>query len=135
PNSPEHGPGALLYGALVVSYTDAGHDGVPPARGEATAHLNPKTQEAEHAIERQGVVVYEDESASGGSAVRGLGAGDFLRYDPVNLSGIDSVVVRADGAGQVQLRWGAADAEPFAVAQIPGGNAWTWKDVEVALAD
>ncbi len=132
PNSPEHGPGALLYGAIVVTYQDAGHNGVPPAIGEATVHLNPKTQEAEHAKGRQGVVVYTDDDASGGSAIRGLGSGDFLRYDPVNLASIDSVVVRANGAGQVQLRWDAADAEPFAVAQIPGGSGW--QEVEVDLA-
>ncbi|MBD8063562.1 PQQ-dependent sugar dehydrogenase [Oceanitalea stevensii] len=130
-NSPEHGAGALLYGAIVVTYRDGGHDGVPAAVGEATVRLNPKLQQAEHAIGRQGVVVFADEEASGGSAVRGLGSGDFLRYDPVNFSGIDSVDVRANGAGQVQLRWGAADAAPFAVAQIPAGAGW--KDVSVAL--
>ncbi|MEE6288758.1 PQQ-dependent sugar dehydrogenase [Georgenia sp. MJ173] len=133
PNSPEHGPGALIFGAIVVSYTDAGHEGVAPARGEATAHLNPKMQQAEHALALQGVVSYEDEDASGGKAIRGLGGGDFLRYDPVNLSNIDSVVVRAQGGGAVQLRWNAADAEPFAVAQIPGGSGW--KDVEVNFSN
>ena len=132
PNSPEHGPGANLYGAVVVTYTDGGHNGVPAARGEATARLNPKTQEAEHAIERRGVVSYADESAGGGNAVRGLGSGDFLRYDPVNLVGIDGVTVRASGGGEVQLRWGAADAAPFATAQIPAGAGW--KDVEVTFA-
>ncbi|WP_193311515.1 PQQ-dependent sugar dehydrogenase [Georgenia satyanarayanai] len=131
PNSPEHGAGALLYGAIVVTYRDAGANGVPAATGEATVRLNPKLQQAEHALGRQGVVVYADEDASGGSAVRGLGGGDFLRYDPVNFSGIDSVVVRATGGGEVQLRWGAADAAPFAVARIPGGSGW--KDVPVAL--
>ncbi|MEE6281534.1 PQQ-dependent sugar dehydrogenase [Georgenia sp. MJ170] len=131
PNSPEHGPGALLYGAIVVTYTDGGHNGVPAATGEATVRLNPKTQEAEHAIARQGVVVYADETASGGNAIRGLGSGDFLRYDPVNLANIDGAVVRANGGGQVQLRWGSADAAPFAVAQIPGGAGW--QDVEVSF--
>ena len=128
-NSPEHGPGALLYGAVVVTYTDGGANGLPPATGEATRRLNPKEQQAEHAIGRQGVVVYADETANGGNAVRGLGSGDFLRYDPVNFAGIDGAVVRATGGGQVQLRWGAADAEPFATATIPGGSGW--KDVEI----
>ncbi len=131
PNSPEHGPGALLYAAVVVTYTDAGHNGLPPAAGEATLRLNPKEQQAEHAIGRQGVVVYADEGASGGNAVRGLGSGDFLRYDPVNFAGIDGAVVRASGGGEVQLRWGAADAEPFATATIPAGAGW--KDVEITF--
>ncbi len=129
PDSPEHGPGALLYGTVVVTYTDAGANGLPAAQGEATLRLNPKLQQAEHAAQRQGVVVYQDESASGGSAIRGLGQGDFLRFDPVNFAGIDGAVVRANGGGNVQLRWGSADAAPFAVATIPGGAGW--KDVAI----
>lgn len=131
PNSPEHGPGALLYGAVVVTYTDRGANGLPAATGEATLRLNPKEQQAEHAIRRQGVTVYADEDASGGNAIRGLGQGDYLAFDPVNFAGIDGAIVRATGAGEVQLRWGAADAEPFATAKIPGGNGW--KDVEISF--
>ncbi|MBM3714548.1 MAG: PKD domain-containing protein, partial [Actinobacteria bacterium] len=131
PNSPEHGPGALLYGAVVVTYTDRGANGLPAATGEATLRLNPKEQQAEHAIRRQGVVNYADATASGGNAVRGLGAGDFLAFDPVSFAGIDGAVIRANGAGEVQLRWGAADAEPFATAAIPAGQGW--QDVEIAF--
>ncbi|MFJ6653428.1 PQQ-dependent sugar dehydrogenase [Microbacterium sp. NPDC091313] len=131
PNSPEHGPGALLYGAVVVTYTDGGANGLPPATGEAAVRLNPKEQQAEHAIGRQGVEVVDDANASGGRAVTGLGAGDFLRFDPVSFSGIDGAVVRASGAGEVQLRWNAADAEPFATATIPAGAGW--QDVEIAF--
>ncbi len=133
PNSPQHGPGALLYGTVVVTYTDAGANGIPAAQGEAALRLNPKTQEAEHAIQRTGVVVYADESASGGNAIRGLGSGDFLRYDPVNFAGIDGAVVRANGGGTVQLRWNSATAEPFATATIPGGSGW--KDVTVPFTN
>lgn len=129
PNSPEHGPGALLYGAVVVTYTDGGANGLPAAAGEATVRLNPKLQQPEHALGRQGVVVYDDEDASGGKAVRGLGAGDFLRFEPVNFSGITGAVVRANGGGKVELRWNAADAAPFATATIPSGAGW--KDVEI----
>ncbi|MGI6879701.1 PQQ-dependent sugar dehydrogenase [Microbacterium sp. gxy059] len=133
PNSPEHGVGALLYGAVVVHYEDAGANGLPPARGEATVRINPKTQEAEHAIEKVGVEVFSDAEASGGNAVRGLGADGFLRFDPVNFVGIDSAVVRASGAGDVQLRWGEPEAEPFATATLDGGDGW--QDIAVDLAD
>ncbi|MDH6181902.1 sugar phosphate isomerase/epimerase/putative cell wall-binding protein/glucose/arabinose dehydrogenase [Microbacteriaceae bacterium SG_E_30_P1] len=132
PNSPEHGPGALLYGAVVVTYTDNGAGGLPPATGETTIRLNPKLQQAEHAIQREGVTVVADDAASGGSAVEGLGDGDFVAFDPVNFSGISGAVVRASGAGTVDLRWGSADAEPFATATIPAGN--DWQDVEISFA-
>ncbi len=49
----------------------------------------------------------------------------------MNFAGIDGAIVRATGAGEVQLRWGAVDADPFATAKIPGGNGW--KDVQVAF--
>jgi putative cell wall-binding protein len=129
PNSPEHGPGALLYGAVVVTYSDNGANGLAPATGEASVRLNPKLQQAEHAIQREGVTVIEDAEASGGSAIESLGAGDFITFDPVNFSGITGAVVRASGAGTVDLRWGAADAEPFASATIPAGAGW--QDVSI----
>ncbi|MWV31754.1 PQQ-dependent sugar dehydrogenase [Rathayibacter iranicus] len=131
-DSPEHGPGALLYGTVVVTYTDAGFNGLPPAAAEATLRLNPKTQEAEHAA-REGVLPYADTTASGGNAVSGLGAGSFLRWDPVNLANLTGVVVRATGEGTVDLRWNAADAAPFATATIPAGAGW--KDVLVPFAN
>ncbi|WP_395245757.1 PQQ-dependent sugar dehydrogenase [Agromyces sp. MMS24-K17] len=135
PNSPEHGAGANLYGAVVVTYTDNGANGLPAASGEAALRLNPKTQEAEYAIQRKGVVVYEDETASGGTAIRGLGTdggvADYLRFDPVSFSGITGAVIRANGAGKVDLRWNSATAAPFASATIPGGSGW--KDVEIAF--
>ena len=131
PNSPEHGGGALLYGAVVVTYTDNGANGLPAAGGEASVRLNPKLQQAEHALQRQGVTVVPDETASGGSAIEGFGAGDSITYTPVNFSGITGAVVRAKGAGTVELRWGAADAAPFATATIPAGASW--QDVSVSF--
>ncbi|WP_236779233.1 PQQ-dependent sugar dehydrogenase [Agromyces seonyuensis] len=130
PNSPEHGAGANLYAAVVVNYTDNGANGLPAAAGEAAFRLNPKLQQAEYA-QRQGVVVYADETASAGNAIRGLGTGDYLRYDPVSFSGISGAVVRANGGGELQLRWGSATAAPFATVAIPGGAGW--KDVPVSF--
>ena len=132
PDSPQHGEGANIYGAVVVTYTDNGHNGLPAAPGEATVQLNPFVQQAEHATST-GVVTYEDADASAGGAIRGLGTGDYLSYDPVNFTGITGAVVRANGGGQLQLRWGAADAAPFATAQIPAGAGW--KDVTVPFAN
>ncbi len=42
PNSPEHGPGALLYGAVVVTYSDRGANGLPAATGEANRSPEPE---------------------------------------------------------------------------------------------
>lgn len=131
PNSPEHGAGSHLYGAVVVTYTDNGANGLPPAKGEATLRLNPKLQEAEHATLR-GVEVVQDEAASAGGYVDGLAKRDSVALERVNLSGIDSATAKIRGKGTVELRWGSPKAKPFASAKV---NARTWQDVDLQFRD
>jgi len=131
PNSPEHGAGSHLYGAVVVTYTDNGANGLPPAKGEATLRLNPKLQEAEHAT-LKGVEVVQDEAASAGAYVDGLAKRDSVALERVNLSGIDSAVAKIRGKGTVELRWGSPKAKPFASARV---NARTWQDVDLQFRD
>ncbi|MFD2028280.1 PQQ-dependent sugar dehydrogenase [Promicromonospora aerolata] len=123
PNSPEHGAGAHLYGAVVVTYTDGGANGLPPATGEATVRLNPKLQQAEHAT-GDGVEVVASDAASAGAYVTGLGNGDSLGLTQVNLSGIDSATATVRGKGKLQLRWDSPTAKPFATAKVRSGQAW-----------
>jgi hypothetical protein len=131
PNSPEHGAGSHLYGAVVVTYTDNGANGLPPAKGEATLRLNPKLQEAEHAT-LKGVEVVQDEAASAGAYVDGLAKRDSIALERVNLSGIDSAIAKIRGKGTVELRWGSLKAKPFASARV---NARTWQDVDLQFRD
>jgi glucose/arabinose dehydrogenase len=119
-NSPEHGDGANLYGAVVVTYTDEGANGLPPATGEATLRLNPFVQEAEYATDLGGGTVVEDPDASAGAVVT-LTAKDALRWDPVSLAGIDDVVVRASGKGKVELRYGSDKGRALATGKFGPG--------------
>ncbi|MFD6178232.1 MULTISPECIES: PQQ-dependent sugar dehydrogenase [unclassified Isoptericola] len=129
-NSPEHGAGANLYGAVVVTYTDGGANGQPPASGEATVRLNPFVQEAEFHPVTGGEVV-DDASANGGKAVS-LGKKGSLEVGPVAFDGIDDVVVRASGKGQLWLRWGSATGPSFAKVSLPSTGTLT--DIVVPLA-
>jgi PKD repeat protein len=131
PNSPEHGAGSLLYGAVVVTYTDNGANGLPPAKGEATLRLNPKLQEAEHG-EVKGAEVVADEAASAGAYVADLGKRDSVALERVNLSGIDSATAKIRGKGKVELRWDSPKAKPFASANV---NARTWRDIDLQFRD
>lgn len=117
-DAPEHGETEKLFGVVVATYTDKGNGAIPPAQAETSLILNPFAQEAEHADVLQGVEVVADDAAGGLSKVGSLDAGDHLAWDPVNFAGIDGVDVRASGEGTVELRWGAADAAPFATAEI-----------------
>lgn len=123
PNSPEHGAGAHLYGAVVVTYEDEGANGLPPATGEVTLRLNPFVQEAEHATDLGGGTVVEDPEAGAGAVVE-LAGGDALRLDPVSLAGIDDVVVRVSGKGRLEVRHGSSSGKPLAAATLRQGDGW-----------
>lgn len=131
-DSPEHGAGAHLYGAVVITYTDGGANGLPPAAGEATLRLNPKLQQAEHAT-LTGVEVVEDDSASAGAYVAGLARGDAVALERVSLTGIDSATAAVRGKGTLQLRWGSPTAKPFAKVAVPSTSDWT--DVSLAVGE
>ncbi|MFE7507557.1 PQQ-dependent sugar dehydrogenase [Promicromonospora sp. NPDC057488] len=131
PNSPEHGAGAHLYGAVVITYTDNGANGLPPAAGEATLRLNPKLQQAEHGT-LNGVEVVQDEAASAGAYVTGLAKKDSVALERVSLAGIDSATATVRGKGKLELRWGSPKAKPFATAKV---NARTWGDVDLSFRD
>ncbi|RIJ78647.1 PKD domain-containing protein [Nakamurella silvestris] len=123
-DAPEHGATEKIYGAVVVTYTDNGHNGVAPAAGEAAIILNPKLQQAEHATVLQGVEVADVEGASGSRVITGLASGDYLKYAPVNFAGITGVSAVAKGIGDLQLRWGSATAAPFATIAINNREGW-----------
>ncbi|TDC53433.1 carbohydrate-binding protein [Jiangella ureilytica] len=129
----EHGETENIYGALVVGYTDNGHLGVPPARGEASLLLNPKTQQGEWFDASQGVEITDDAAARGLRKVTSFDAGDWIAFDPVNLANIDSIVARAWGRGTLHLRWNDPKAPPF--AQLSFRNRTGWFEVEQALSN
>ncbi|WP_084105379.1 PQQ-dependent sugar dehydrogenase [Demequina sp. NBRC 110056] len=125
-DAPEHGATEKLYGVVVATYTDQGNGDIPPAQAEVSLILNPFVQEAEHADALSGVEVVADDTAGALSKVTSLDAGDHLSWDPVNFAGIDGVLVRGTGSGTIELRWGGADAEPFATADLDSSS---WSEV------
>jgi sugar phosphate isomerase/epimerase/glucose/arabinose dehydrogenase len=118
----EHGDTEYLFGVIVAEYTDAGAPGVGAARTELSTVLNTFDQQAEFAREISGATVVDDANAHATKAVQ-FGAGGYVAWtednlQPVNFTGIDGAKVNASGNGTVQLRWGSADAEPFATATV-----------------
>ncbi|MFC9608166.1 PQQ-dependent sugar dehydrogenase [Streptomyces niveus] len=119
-----HGDTENVFGVLGITYTDKGAGGVPPATGDAQVVLNPAVMQAEHYDSAEGVTVTDDTTASGQRKLTSFDAGDWIAYDPVSFAGINGVKTRASGAGSLALRWGSADAEPFATVQVPAGEGW-----------
>ncbi|WP_135849041.1 PQQ-dependent sugar dehydrogenase, partial [Serinibacter arcticus] len=127
----EHGDTEKLYGVVVATYTDGGAQGVDPATTTLSTVLNVFNQEAEHAN-----VIENGERQSDGTANAGakivFAEGGHLAYTPVNFTGIEGVSARAQGSGTVELRFDAADAEPFATATVTGD---AWSDTDFTGAD
>ncbi|MFI6063047.1 PQQ-dependent sugar dehydrogenase [Streptomyces sp. NPDC051286] len=119
-----HGDTENVFGVLGITYTDKGAGGVPPATGDAQVVLNPALMQGEHYDSAEGVTITDDTTASGQRKLTSFDAGDWIAYDPVSFAGINGVKTRASGAGTLALRWGSADAEPFATVPVPAGGGW-----------
>ncbi|MFE7330407.1 PQQ-dependent sugar dehydrogenase [Streptomyces sp. NPDC057565] len=133
PTDAGHGDTENVFGVLGITYTDKGAGGVPPATGDAQVVLNPSVMQAEHYDSAEGVTVTDDTTASGQRKLTSFDAGDWIAYDPVSFAGITGVKTRASGAGTLALRWGSADAEPFATVSVPAGDGW--QTVTTALSN
>ena len=108
----QHGETENIFGVVVITYTDAGANGLPAATTTEQLILNPKKQEAEWADAMQGAELTDDSTASGLRKVTSFDAGDRLAWDPVNLAGITGVTARASGSGTLSLRWDAPTRLP-----------------------
>ncbi len=131
PNSPEHGPGALLYGAVVVTYSDRGANGLPGRDGGGDRSPEPEGAAGRARHPPPGCRHLRRHRCLGRQRHPRSRSGRLPRLRPGELRRHRRSGRPCHRAGEVQLRWGAADAEPFATAKIPGGNGW--KDVEISF--
>jgi PKD repeat protein/glucose/arabinose dehydrogenase len=111
-----------LYFVLETSYTDEGAPGVEPLTGSDGVRLNPKRTEAEHFADASGVFVYDRDQASGGARIGDITDGDWVRYEPVNLTNIDAVTLGVSSGGiggTLELRRDDPDGDLLGVAEVP----------------
>lgn len=98
PTADEHADQDLFY-RVTASYKDDGGEGagVPALTGTATSNLKSAYREGEFFTstggENGGVTVGARAEASGGKRVIEVEHGDWVAYDPVNLTGVQSVTV------------------------------------------
>ncbi|PSK98047.1 glucose/arabinose dehydrogenase [Murinocardiopsis flavida] len=114
-----------IYGTFIAEYTDNGAGDLPPVTGSSEIELAPKHRQAEFYHDSQGVEVVDADGAEGGKAVGGIGAGDWIAFDPANFAGTDGVSVLAKGAagGTVEVRSGAPDGPLVAgPIEVPAGG-------------
>jgi hypothetical protein len=127
-----HGPGQNLYVAMAVQYTDGGgRGGVPALTGSAHLVLEPKRKEAEHheglGGAQGGPVVVNNAQASAGKRLGEIEHGDWIAYNPVNLSKIQSVTVGAASGGlggTIEFRADSPTGQLLGKADIPNTGDW-----------
>ncbi|AOS63414.1 ThuA domain-containing protein [Actinoalloteichus hymeniacidonis] len=130
-----HGPGQNLFAALSAQYQDGGGtDDVPPLVGSAHATLEPKRKEAEHfedtGGDNDGVQAVSREGSSAGRRIAEIEHGDWVAYDPINLTEIDSVTMGVSSGGiggTVEFRADAPDGELLGSVEV--GNTGGWDSV------
>lgn len=126
-----HGETENIYAQIGASYTDLGTATAPALGGDDVVLLNPRALQAEHSDAKSGeTTVVDDESAAGFRYLSGLGEGEWIAYDPVELGGITGVELRAKGDGEVTLRWGDADGDVLGTFDV---DSAAWQEISVPL--
>ena len=133
-----HSEDMNVFYAIDGRYTDnGGAGGIPPLTGSDTTLLFPKQREAEFFDASHGVTVAPARDVEGhANAITGEN-GAWASYEPVNLRGVDRLVLRvsAASAGTIELRRGAPDGTLLGTAAVPATPGGRYVDVPVEVTD
>ena len=141
--------GADIFGIITVTYTDQGGEGgSSPLTTQEIIVLQPKHKEAEYftatgrlegstSTGDAGVQLETTSDVGGGQNVAYAETGDWFSFEPVDLTGIDSVRVRAASqpGGTIELRTGSPDGPVIGSAVVPADDWQAWGDYVIELAD
>jgi glucose/arabinose dehydrogenase len=131
-----HGLDANVFGIINARYTDTGAPGVPALTGDGEAVLQPKLKQAEFFTEHNGVEVVDAAGASGGKRVGYVDDGDWIEFDPVNLTGVDAIGYRVSSGGAggtITVHKNAVDGPVVQTVQVPSTGGWdTYADIPPA---
>jgi cytochrome c len=137
---PGHDAGALLMQVVSARYTDAGgQPGSTPLEGGVTHRLWPKTVQAEHFTEQQGLSIADNNTANGFFRVQSVSVGDWMYFEPMSFAGISEVSVRysagGTSGGMLEMRLDAPDGPVIASALLgPTGGGNTYANVAMPIA-
>ncbi|MGW5265905.1 ThuA domain-containing protein [Microbispora sp. NPDC004025] len=145
-----HGETDNLYYAIEASYADKGNGDAPSLTGRGEVLLQPKRKQAEHftqtgrvtggvGTDAAGVEAENTtDSAGGAKHIAFVQDGDWWSFDPVNLTNISAIRLRAasgGAGGTVQVRAGDPNnGTLIGSADIAPTGGWnTFKDITVNL--
>jgi glucose/arabinose dehydrogenase/type 1 glutamine amidotransferase len=135
-----HPEGEDLFWVLEASYTDAGGEGAQALTDRDLHFLQPKRKEAEHFSTQSGVQLEATSDPKGGRQNIGfIDHGDYISFEPMNLSNIDAITYRvASGGlgGRIEVRVDAPDGPLIGNAVVEPTGGWqTWTDVTAPVTD
>ncbi|MGH3467702.1 MAG: family 16 glycoside hydrolase, partial [Thermocrispum sp.] len=126
-----HGMDADVFGVINASYTDSGG-----LAGDGQNLLQPKLKQAEFFAEQNGTQVVNHAEASGGKRVGFIENGDWIAFDPVNLTGIDEIGYRVSSGGvggTITVHAGALDGPVVQTVEVANTGGWdTYADIAPA---
>jgi PKD repeat protein/glucose/arabinose dehydrogenase/type 1 glutamine amidotransferase len=141
--------GADIFGVITFTYTDKGAPGVDPLTSQKVVVLQPKRKQAEYFADtgRVGSATAGDpgvrtettgDTAGGHENIGWIEDGDWWSFDPTNLTGIDSIRLRAaspGGGGHVEIRQGSPTGTLVGAVDVPSTGGWqTYKDVTTPVS-
>jgi len=125
-----------VFGVINASYTDTGAGGAPTLPGSDELVLQPKLKQAEFFTETNGTQVVNGSGASGGKRVGYIDDGDWIKFDPINLTGVDAIGYRVSAGGPggtITVHKNAVDGPVVQTAQVPPtGSPDTYVDIAPA---
>ncbi|HWM04707.1 MAG TPA: ThuA domain-containing protein [Actinophytocola sp.] len=131
-----HGLDANVFGVINASYTDNGASGAPALTGSDEIFLQPKLKQAEFFTENNGTQVVAADGASGGKRVGYVDDGDWVKYDPINLTGVDAIGYRVSSGGAggtITVHKDAVDGPVVQTVQVANTGGWdTYVDIPPA---
>jgi cytochrome c len=127
PGDGGHGEDANTFGIVNASYTDTGAPGVPALTGNGQSVLQPKLKQAEFYNEMSGIQIVTAAGASGGKRVGYIDNGDWIKFDPVNLTGVTGIGYRTSsgaGGGTITVHKNAVDGPVVQTVSVPSTGSW-----------
>lgn len=141
-----HGEYDNLFYVIEASYTDEGANGAKPLTGRGETLLQPKRKQAEHftqtgrvadglGTDTEGVEAEATSDPQGGNQhIGSVQDGDWWSFDPVNLSNVTEIRLRASSGGAggtVQVRAGDPETGTLvgSAEVTPTGGWQTFTDV------
>ncbi|MET0131973.1 MAG: ThuA domain-containing protein [Kibdelosporangium sp.] len=127
PGEGGHGEDANIFGVINARYTDNAQGSVPALTGEDENLLQTKLKQAEYFSSMSGIEVVANAGASGGKQVGYTDPGDWIAFDPVNLTGITGLGLRVSSGGAggtIEVRSGAVDGPLLQSFQVTNTGGW-----------